>query len=343
MLTEVTNKTELETGTSKLSTDIIDLKSITDSISSTLNSIESYEDINISGPASTLSSNLEAISTDLEISSQNISNYVNNLLLIDKEEPQYETEVPAPQIDDITLPDLSGSTTGSSTSEFTTSVTDSFTSPSSTSGTSEPVQVSTLTNSDTVNYSNTSAVSTTTPVSAVSNTVQESTPAQNTSSTPAPEPVTSTPAQNTGDGSVDISKYNNLPERGFNVTTGNATYNLSASDYDLLCAIVAAESDKTFDDALAVATTILNRCEAPNWVASFGTNPISQATAPNQFVVYQHGSYAAYTNGNAPDTVKQAVSDALKGVRNHNYLSFRSNGSTGYSSNQITSTGNRYK
>ena len=48
-------------------------------------------------------------------------------------------------------------------------------------------------------------------------------------------------------------------------------------------------------------------------------------------------------NGNAPSTVVQAVKDALAGVRNHKYCSFRSNGTTNYSNNMITSAGNRYK
>lgn len=144
-------------------------------------------------------------------------------------------------------------------------------------------------------------------------------------------------------GAVDVSKYSNNSSSGFNVTTGNTTYSLSSSDVDLLYSIVSAESDQSYDDALAVATTILNRCEAPNWIASHGTDPIAQATAPNQFVVYQHGSYKTYINGNSPETVQQAVNDALNGVRNHEYLSFRSNSSTGYSNNMITSTGNRYK
>lgn len=146
-----------------------------------------------------------------------------------------------------------------------------------------------------------------------------------------------------GNTNVDISKYHNNVAAGFEVTTGNKTYNLSAEDYDLICSIVAAESDQGYDDALAVASTILNRCETSNWINAHGTNPVAQATAPNQFVVYQHGAYKRYTNGNAPDTVKTAVMDALNGVRNHDYLSFRSNGSTGYSSNMISSTGNRYK
>ena len=48
-------------------------------------------------------------------------------------------------------------------------------------------------------------------------------------------------------------------------------------------------------------------------------------------------------NGKAPNTVKEAVADALAGVRNHKYLSFRSNSTTSYSNNMISPTGNRYK
>ena len=145
------------------------------------------------------------------------------------------------------------------------------------------------------------------------------------------------------DPNIDISKYKNNIEYGFEVTTGNLTYQLCEEDIELLCAIVSAESDKSYDDALAVITTILNRCETSNWINSHGRDPIAQATAPNQFVVYQHGSYESYMNGKAPNTVKQAVMDALAGVRNHDYCSFRSNGSTSYSNNMISSTGNRYK
>ena len=146
-----------------------------------------------------------------------------------------------------------------------------------------------------------------------------------------------------GDPNIDVSKYHNNLEKGFEVTVGNKAYTLSDSDIELLTAIVAAESDKSYDDALAVITTILNRCETPAWIRSHGTDPVAQATAKNQFVVYQHGSYKRYMNGNAPETVKTAVKDALAGVRNHKYLSFRSNGTTSYSDNQITATGNRYK
>lgn len=96
---------------------------------------------------------------------------------------------------------------------------------------------------------------------------------------PAEQPVEQPTFQNTN---VDISEYKNKSSQGFVVTTGNKTYDLSEEDKELLYTIVAAESDKTPDAALA-------------------------------------------------------------GVRNQDYESFRSNGTTCYSSNMITSTGNRYK
>lgn len=156
--------------------------------------------------------------------------------------------------------------------------------------------------------------------------------------------VSTTPVTiSSGDPNIDVSKYHNNLEKGFEVTVGNLAYELSDEDFELLCAIVSAESDKSYDDALAVITTILNRCEDDSWVASHGADPVAQATAPNQFVVYQHGSYERYMNGKAPDEVVEAVKDALAGVRNHEYLSFRSNSTTSYSDNMITSTGNRYR
>ena len=145
-------------------------------------------------------------------------------------------------------------------------------------------------------------------------------------------------------GNYDVNNYSGNSS-GFKVTTDNTTYSLSQDDIDLLSAIVSAESDGSYDDALAVASVIFNRCDAPNWVASYGTDPVKQATAPNQFVVYQGGNYKKYmpSNGGPKDTCLQAVLACANGVRNCEYLSFRSNGSTGYSSNMITPTGNRYK
>lgn len=142
---------------------------------------------------------------------------------------------------------------------------------------------------------------------------------------------------------VDTSVYTSKPECGFVVTTGNKTYDLSDSDRDIIYGVVSAECDKSYDDALAVASVILNRCESPSWSAEFGSNPVGQVTAKNQFVVYQKGYYRSYMGENVPDTVRKAVDDALNGVRNCNYMSFRSGGTTSYSNNRVSPSGNRYK
>lgn len=130
----------------------------------------------------------------------------------------------------------------------------------------------------------------------------------------------------------------------FQVTNDNKKYNLSESELDFFMAVVASEADKdSIDDCLAVSSVILNRCEAKNWVASHGTDPIRQIKAPGQFAGYFDGYYKKYLNGNVNNNVRTAVMDALNGTRNCDYLSFRSNGSTKYSNNMISSGGNRYK
>lgn len=141
---------------------------------------------------------------------------------------------------------------------------------------------------------------------------------------------------------TDVSGYKSTDN--FPLTKDNKKYNLSDEDKELLMAIVAAEACReSKDDCLAVISVILNRCEDTKWSNSHGTDPVRQATAPGQFVVYSSGAYKKYLNGNVPENVANAVNDALNGVRNNDYLSFRSNGSTSYSSNLIYERGNRYK
>lgn len=145
-----------------------------------------------------------------------------------------------------------------------------------------------------------------------------------------------------GNSEIDLSKYHNNISLGFKVSVDNKIYELNEADFELLCAVVAAESDGTYDDSLAVITTILNRCEDPLWSSSCGTSPIDQIKAANQFSAYEAGGYKKFMNDNVPQKVMVAVQDALAGVRNHEYFSFRSNQSINYSSNMITVTGNRY-
>ena len=119
-----------------------------------------------------------------------------------------------------------------------------------------------------------------------------------------------------GDPNIDVSNYTNNPEAGYTVTTGNMSYGLNTEDYNLLCAVVAAESDGTYDGTMSVISAILNRCEDSNFKSQFGMDPIAQITATNQFSGYTSGEFQQYL-GNTSGIVHQVVGDALAGVRNH--------------------------
>ena len=152
---------------------------------------------------------------------------------------------------------------------------------------------------------------------------------------------------------LNTSLYKSNPDLGFVVTDNNRTYTLPDDEFDLVVAVVAAEYEKSIDDALAVISVILNRCESPTWSEWAGTSPAMQVVKPNQFEVYSIGSYLKYMPGGAfygtnhYKLAKQAVIDAFNGIRNNNYYSFRSwsyitSGGDYYSYNYIVEGGNRY-
>ena len=152
---------------------------------------------------------------------------------------------------------------------------------------------------------------------------------------------------------LNTSLYKSNPDLGFVVTDNNKTYTLPDDEFDLVVAVVAAEYEKSIDDALAVISVILNRCESPTWSECAGTSPAMQVVKPNQFEVYSIGSYLKYMPGGAfygtnhYKLAKQAVIDAFNGIRNNNYYSFRSwsyitSGGDYYSYNYIVEGGNRY-
>ena len=109
------------------------------------------------------------------------------------------------------------------------------------------------------------------------------------------------------------------------VSYNNGVWTYSATDFDLLCAITAQECSSSYEGALAVITTACNRAESSKW-ASKGSDPLSQYKAPGQFCYSIDSHWKKRLNGNYSSTVKQAVTDALNGKRNHNYLSFRAAG-----------------
>lgn len=152
---------------------------------------------------------------------------------------------------------------------------------------------------------------------------------------------------------LNTSLYKSNPDLGFVVTDDNKTYTLPDDEFNLVVAVVAAEYEKSIDDALAVISVILNRCESPTWSEWAGTSPAMQVVKPNQFEVYSIGSYLKYMPGgtfygtNHYKLAKQAVIDAFNGIRNNDYYSFRSwsyitSSGDYYSYNYIVEGGNRY-
>ena len=353
MILEVGSKTELESMAEKLEAEVIQLTSDVSSLKIKLNNISNYDGINASGAANTLKNNLTNLSSDLEAIATSIKLYsatLNNFDVDDFKSTDVQSELNRAPSTSTQSGVSSGTVNSNAPSTSRPSTGHSY----SDTGTSNNTSSNNSNNSSSPGNTNATIVTGGTPATnkpSTNNTGITEKTVVKTKGKKSSNGLTQQSAKqdiiiepgDPNDPDIDISKYHNNLANRFEVTTGNLTYQLCDEDIELLCAIVSAESDKSYDDALAVVSTILNRCERSNWISSHGRDPIAQATAPNQYVVYQHGSYKRYLNGKAPQTVKQAVMDALNGVRNHNYCSFRSNGSTSYSNNMITATGNRYK
>ena len=108
---------------------------------------------------------------------------------------------------------------------------------------------------------------------------------------------------------------------GSNITRSNNRWNYSDEEIDLLCAITAQECSTSYEGALAVITTAMNRAASSRW-RQYGKDPLSQYKGKNQFTYSIDGFYKRRLHGKYKSFVKQAVLDALNGKRNHNYLSF---------------------
>ena len=111
-----------------------------------------------------------------------------------------------------------------------------------------------------------------------------------------------------------------IAETGFR--TDGTEY--SQKQMELIWAIVAQEDNGSYQGALAVISSAMNRTESGKWGYE-GGNALSQLTAPGQYCYSMDNYWKSRLNGNVPDYVKQAVDDCLrKGIRNHNFTSFRS-------------------
>ncbi len=105
-------------------------------------------------------------------------------------------------------------------------------------------------------------------------------------------------------------------------STDNTKY--TREQMEVIWAVVHQEDQRSYEGALAVISTAMNRVNSPKW-AYCGSNAYEQLTHPGQFCYSNDGYWKKFLHGNVPDRVKQAVSDCLeKGIRNHPYTSFRS-------------------
>lgn len=128
-------------------------------------------------------------------------------------------------------------------------------------------------------------------------------------------------------------------------------YNLTKEQFKILSAIVLTEAESnSYEDAYAVINTIYNRTHSKNWVKSIssrygkgkGNSLYYQAIAPNQFVVYEHGSYKRNLN-NTKSIGYDAIIDFLYTEEvMHDYLSFRSHNIKIKNSESFSKKGNNY-
>ncbi len=98
----------------------------------------------------------------------------------------------------------------------------------------------------------------------------------------------------------------------------------STEQIELIWAIVAQEDNGSYEGALAVISSAMNRSESAKW-AYCGNNALAQLTAGGQYCYSLDTYWQSRLHGNVPEYVKQAVNDCLKkGIRNHDHTSFRS-------------------
>ena len=158
-------------------------------------------------------------------------------------------------------------------------------------------------------------------------------------------------ASNPGKGPT-ISQADYMPVtsiRRYLIETGNRSGSgrLDLTDYteeqlQLIWAIVAQEDNGSYEGALAVISSAMNRTESIVW-GYCGRNALSQLTASGQYCYSADNFWKPRLNGNVPDYVKQAVNDCLKkGIRNHSYTCFRSRKGKTTGNNAVQIGGNWY-
>lgn len=113
-------------------------------------------------------------------------------------------------------------------------------------------------------------------------------------------------------------------------------FGYTEDEMNLIYAIVRQEGGPSYDSALAVISSAINRTNSPKW-SYLGSTVLDQLTAPNQYCYSIDSYWKQYLNGNVEDEVKEAVQDGLSGVTSHNWTCFR-----GYPVDGATNIGGNY-
>ena len=126
-----------------------------------------------------------------------------------------------------------------------------------------------------------------------------------------------------------LTRYDSIALTG---TSAKDDSSYTQEELELIWAIVAQEDDQSYEGALAVISSAMNRADA-NY-GGYGTTALAQLTADGQYCyspkVSDPSLWQRRLGGNVPDDVKKAVEDCLtKGIRNNTYLNFRSSNRTG--------------
>lgn len=345
--TNIQNKTELLALSNQLGDELTAVKGEIDAIKTKLDSASNYDGLNFEGAAAIIKTNLTNVVTAMETLSTNISSYVTSLNEFDQyEDPLQEDDLVAPELETPdtlvpTTPDEEETKpeenpTEEPTPEEKPSEEETTPEEKPTEGTTPivpPVTEQTPPEEEKEPENQTPGNEEEKPEEEPKPQQpqpQQPKPQQPAPQQPQPEEPTFKPEEldaeepvvvGTGDPNIDVSKFSNNEELGYLVTTGNTSFELGEKDFDLLCAIIEAESDGTYDGTLSVASAILNRCENEEYNKLYGMDPIAQITGANQFEGYTSGEFQKYMNNNS-NTVVEAVKAALAGVRNHKLCTY---------------------
>lgn len=347
--TNIQNKTELLALSNQLGDELTSIKGEIDAIKTKLDAASNYDGLNFEGAANIIKTNLTNVVTAMETLSTNISSYVTSLNEFD----QYEAPLPE---DDLVPPEMETPDTLVTTQPEEETKPEETPTDGETVPEEKPTEETTPEEKPTEGTTPIVPPVTTPPAEEETKPDEGETPGndekpeeevEEEKTQPQPQPQQPKPQQpapqpepkpeptfkpeeldaeepvvvGTGDANIDVSKFSNNEELGYIVTTGNTSFELGEKDFNLLCAIIEAESDGTYDGTLSVASAILNRCENEEYNKLYGMDPIAQITGTNQFEGYTTGEFQKYMNNNS-DIVVEAVKAALAGVRNHKLCTY---------------------